>query len=47
MAKVKCVKCGNECCSCWGCNPSTYVDGVCPACQEKEKEKQNAPSKPN
>lgn len=41
MPKTKCVKCGAECCTCWGCNPSLYVNGVCPTCQQKEKDAKN------
>ena len=37
MARVKCKKCGAECCTCWGCQPSTYVDGLCPKCQTEVK----------
>ena len=37
MAKAKCISCGAECCSCWGCNPSIYfVDGLCPTCHENK-----------
>lgn len=35
MAKVKCKNCGATCCSCSGCKPSTYVNGLCPSCQKK------------
>lgn len=38
MARVKCSKCKAECCSCWGCDPKKYVNGLCPKCQ---REKQN------
>lgn len=38
MAKVKCIKCGSECCKCWGCDTSKYINGLCPNCQIKEKE---------
>lgn len=37
MAKVKCKKCGAECCSCWGCDPKSYVNGLCPKCQKDAK----------
>lgn len=35
--KVKCKMCGEECCTCLGCNPNTYVDKLCPSCQKKIK----------
>lgn len=35
--KAKCKKCGSECCTCQGCDPSTYLDGLCPLCQKKAK----------
>lgn len=38
MAKAKCINCGAECCSCWGCNPATYKDGLCPKCQSLKSE---------
>lgn len=37
MAKVKCKECGAECCSCWGCDPKSYVNGLCPKCQKDAK----------
>jgi hypothetical protein len=46
MAKVKCTKCGGECCTCWGCDPKKYKDGLCPNCQELVKQQTNAESKP-
>lgn len=33
--RVKCIKCGAECCSCNGCNVHAYVEGVCPKCQQE------------
>jgi hypothetical protein len=45
--KVTCSNCGTECCTCWGCNPNTYINGLCPACQEKLKQQQDAPSQTN
>jgi len=35
--RSKCIKCGAECCTCTGCNPSAYVNGLCPNCHEKAK----------
>lgn len=34
--KVRCKKCGAECCSCTGCNPDSYVNGLCPKCQQDD-----------
>lgn len=41
MAKKKCKKCGAECCTCNGCNPGAYVDGICPLCQKTAKTNAN------
>lgn len=43
--KVTCKKCGTKCCTCQGCNPNTYVDGLCPRCQQLEKENKNNDTK--
>lgn len=37
MAKAKCIRCGEECCTCNGCNPKNFVGGVCPSCIKKQK----------
>lgn len=42
MAKVKCKKCGTTCCTCSGCNPKTYIDGLCPLCQKLERNAANS-----
>lgn len=36
MARAKCTKCGAECCTCWGCDPKQYVNGLCPKCQREK-----------
>lgn len=33
--KIKCIKCGAECCTCTGCNPDAYKNGLCPKCQQE------------
>ena len=38
MAKVKCKSCGATCCRCSGCDPSKYVNNICPLCQKKLKD---------
>lgn len=46
MAREVCKGCGAICCTCTGCQPSTYfVNGLCPTCL-KQQEK-NATSQTN
>jgi len=33
--KKICKICKAKCCTCEGCNPDSYVDGICPVCQKK------------
>lgn len=44
MAKAVCVQCGADCCTCWGCDPKQYRDGLCPKCQELNKLKDAPPN---
>ena len=48
MARQNCTECKVLCCTCTGCQPSTFFkDGLCPTCYQKKLEKQNAASQTN
>lgn len=41
MATAKCKQCGIICCTCAKCNPSTFVNGICPKCQKNANNQSN------
>lgn len=45
MAQAVCKKCGGVCCTCTGCNPKEYVNGLCPSCQKELKDVSNTPDR--